>query len=73
MGRMHAGLSGFTLERPNALGPDVPTAATDGALLYVLKDNGTMNCLDLKTGKPVSGDWPFLVEKLWVGNLARRN
>ena len=37
----------------NALGPDVPTAATDGTLLYVLKDNGTMNCLDLKTGKPL--------------------
>ncbi|HEU0119312.1 MAG TPA: PQQ-binding-like beta-propeller repeat protein [Bryobacteraceae bacterium] len=37
----------------NALGPDVPTSTTDGQLLYVLKDNGTINCLDLKTGKPV--------------------
>lgn len=37
----------------NALGPDVPTSATDGKLLYVLKDNGTVNCLDLKTGKPL--------------------
>jgi len=37
----------------NKLGPDVPTSATDGTLLYVLKDNGTVNCLDLKTGKPV--------------------
>ena len=37
----------------NGLGPDVPTSATDGTLLYVLKDNGTMNCLELKTGKPV--------------------
>ncbi len=35
----------------NRLGPDVPTSATDGTLLYVLKDNGTMNCLDLKSGK----------------------
>lgn len=37
----------------NGLGPDVPTSTTDGTLLYVLKDNGTINCLDLKTGKPV--------------------
>jgi outer membrane protein assembly factor BamB len=37
----------------NARGADVPTPATDGKLLYVLKDNGTMNCLDLKTGKPI--------------------
>jgi outer membrane protein assembly factor BamB len=37
----------------NNHGPDVPTATTDGTLLYVLKDNGTMNCLDLKTGKPL--------------------
>lgn len=37
----------------NNLGPDVPTPATDGKLLYVLNDKGYYNCLDLKTGKPV--------------------
>jgi outer membrane protein assembly factor BamB len=37
----------------NNLGPDVPTPATDGRLLYVLNDKGYINCLDLKTGKPV--------------------
>lgn len=36
----------------NNHGPDVPTSATDGKYLYVLKDNGTVNCLDLATGKP---------------------
>lgn len=37
----------------NRLGPDVPTSTTDGTYVYVLKDNGTVNCLELKTGKPV--------------------
>jgi outer membrane protein assembly factor BamB len=32
-------------------GPDVPTPATDGTLLYVLTDNGLLSCLDLATGK----------------------
>jgi outer membrane protein assembly factor BamB len=36
-------------------GPDVPTPATDGTLLYVVRDNGVLFCLDLKTGKPVYG------------------
>ncbi|HVQ30614.1 MAG TPA: PQQ-binding-like beta-propeller repeat protein [Vicinamibacteria bacterium] len=32
-------------------GPDVPTPATDGTLLYVVTDNGVLSCLDLATGK----------------------
>ncbi len=32
-------------------GPDVPTPATDGTLLYVVTDNGLLSCLDLATGK----------------------
>lgn len=37
----------------NNHGADVPTSATDGKLLYVIKDNGTVNCLELATGKIV--------------------
>jgi outer membrane protein assembly factor BamB len=33
-------------------GPDVPTPVTDGAYLYIVRDNGTMWCLDTQTGKP---------------------
>jgi outer membrane protein assembly factor BamB len=36
-------------------GPDVPTPVTDGKLLYVVRDNGVMFCLDAKTGKPIYG------------------
>jgi len=32
-------------------GPDVPTPATDGALLYVVTDGGLLFCLDVATGK----------------------
>jgi outer membrane protein assembly factor BamB len=32
-------------------GPDVPTPATDGTLLYVLTDKGLLYCMDLATGK----------------------
>jgi outer membrane protein assembly factor BamB len=32
-------------------GPDVPTPATDGTLLYVVTDNGLLFCLDLATGR----------------------
>jgi outer membrane protein assembly factor BamB len=32
-------------------GPDVPTPATDGTLLYVVTDKGLLHCLDLLTGK----------------------
>ncbi|HUG53492.1 MAG TPA: PQQ-binding-like beta-propeller repeat protein [Vicinamibacteria bacterium] len=32
-------------------GPDVPTPATDGTLLYVVNDKGLLSCLDLATGK----------------------
>ncbi len=35
----------------NNLGADVPTATTDGKYLYVLKDNGTLSCLEALTGK----------------------
>lgn len=36
-------------------GPDVPTPATDGTLLYVVRDNGVLFCLELATGKTVYG------------------
>ena len=32
-------------------GPDVPTPATDGTLLYVVNDKGLLWCLDLVSGK----------------------
>ena len=32
-------------------GPDVPTPATDGTLLYVVTDQGLLFCLDLASGK----------------------
>jgi outer membrane protein assembly factor BamB len=34
-------------------GPDVPTPATDGEYLYVLRDQGTMSCYRAQTGEPV--------------------
>jgi outer membrane protein assembly factor BamB len=37
----------------NNLGADVPTPTTDGIYIYVLKDNGTINCLEALTGKIV--------------------
>ncbi len=37
----------------NNLGADVPTPTTDGTYIYVLKDNGTMNCVEALTGKAV--------------------
>jgi outer membrane protein assembly factor BamB len=36
-------------------GPDVPTPVTDGALLYIVRDNGAAFALDLKTGAVVYG------------------
>ena len=36
-------------------GPDVPTPATDGTLLYIVRDNGAALALDLKTGAVVYG------------------
>jgi len=36
-------------------GPDVPTPATDGTYLYVVRDNGVLWCLDAKTGARVYG------------------
>jgi outer membrane protein assembly factor BamB len=36
-------------------GPDVPTPATDGTLLYVVTDKGILWCLDLHSGKTVYG------------------
>ena len=35
-------------------GPDVPTPATDGETLYLLRDNGLLSRLDARTGAP---DW----------------
>jgi outer membrane protein assembly factor BamB len=37
------------------LGPDVPTPVTDGTLLYVVRDQGQVYALDLKTGATVYG------------------
>ncbi|HVR27969.1 MAG TPA: PQQ-binding-like beta-propeller repeat protein [Thermoanaerobaculia bacterium] len=39
----------WSLER----GPDVPTPATDGEHLYVLRDQGTISCYRVETGEPV--------------------
>jgi hypothetical protein len=36
-------------------GPDVPTPVSDGTLLYVVRDNGVMFALDMKTGATVYG------------------
>jgi outer membrane protein assembly factor BamB len=36
-------------------GPDVPTPATDGTLLYVVTDQGLLFCLDLASGKVLYG------------------
>jgi outer membrane protein assembly factor BamB len=38
-----------------ANGPDVPTPVTDGKYFYVVKDNGTVWCMDAKTGVDVYG------------------
>jgi outer membrane protein assembly factor BamB len=38
-----------------AQGPDVPTPVTDGTLVYVVRDNGNVFALDLKTGATVYG------------------
>jgi outer membrane protein assembly factor BamB len=37
----------------NNLGADVPTPTTDGKYIYVVVDNGTINCLEAATGKVV--------------------
>jgi len=37
----------------NNLGADVPTPTTDGKYIYVLVDNGIINCLEAETGKVV--------------------
>lgn len=37
----------------NNLGPDVPTPASDGKLLYVLNDKGYYNVLELTSGKVI--------------------
>jgi outer membrane protein assembly factor BamB len=38
-----------------AQGPDVPTPVSDGTLLYVVRDNGVVHALDVKTGAVVYG------------------
>src|SRR5687767_7286229 len=38
-----------------AQGPDVPTPVSDGKLLYIVRDNGVVFALDVKTGKTVYG------------------
>jgi outer membrane protein assembly factor BamB len=37
-------------------GPDVPTPASDGDLLFVLRDRGSLSCYDAKTGEPIWTD-----------------
>jgi outer membrane protein assembly factor BamB len=37
----------------NNLGSDVPTPTTDGKYIYVLRDNGALNCLEALTGKVI--------------------
>lgn len=37
-------------------GPDVPTPVTDGKYFYLVRDNGTLFCLDAKTGKEIYGN-----------------
>jgi len=36
-------------------GPDVPTPVTDGKFFYIVRDNGTVYCLDAKTGEQIWG------------------
>ena len=36
-------------------GPDIPTPVTDGSLVYIVRDNGAVFALDLKTGAVVYG------------------
>jgi outer membrane protein assembly factor BamB len=36
-------------------GPDVPTPVSDGMLLYIVRDNGVVFALDVKTGATVYG------------------
>jgi outer membrane protein assembly factor BamB len=38
-----------------AQGPDVPTPVSDGKLLYVVRDNGVVYALDVKTGQILYG------------------
>jgi outer membrane protein assembly factor BamB len=38
-----------------AQGPDVPTPVSDGKLLYVIRDNGVVHALDVRTGAVVYG------------------
>ncbi len=37
----------------NNLAADVPTPTTDGKYIYVLKDNGTINCIEALSGKVI--------------------
>jgi outer membrane protein assembly factor BamB len=36
-------------------GPDVPTPVSDGKLLYIVRDNGVVFALDVKTGQTIYG------------------
>jgi outer membrane protein assembly factor BamB len=38
-----------------AQGPDVPSPVTDGTLLYIVRDNGVVYALDVRTGETVYG------------------
>ena len=38
-----------------AQGPDVPTPVSDGKLLYIVRDNGVVFALDVKTGQTIYG------------------
>lgn len=36
-------------------GPDVPTPASDGQYVYVLRDNGVMHCFEARSGREIYG------------------
>jgi outer membrane protein assembly factor BamB len=46
-------------------GPDVPTPATDGRLLYLVNDRGLLSCLDLASGRVLYGP-----QRLKVGSYS---
>ena len=54
------------------LGPDVPTPVSDGKLLYVVRDNGVVHALDVKTGAVVWGPERLQDRRLQLVAGARR-
>ena len=54
MRALRVGADGAEILWETDRGPDVPTPATDGSTLYVLRDNGLLSRFDATTGRP---DW----------------